>query len=268
MDPRAPFLTLSSTEVDSAPPSSETEQTAESAKHSPCRQDDSLSVGSAKFVSTDDAKKLVAATSKNIDWLDRISAAILNSTKQRSTAKADLFKITNEYGDEITSEYEKMCEAFVARDFPGLAKTLTKRLATTMALRRRRILYYRARGESIRLSEQEQSVQPIRDALGNLSWPASDLDAASNPSPKVASEHTTTQPQTSVISATTFNSSAFRRQFAPSHVPSAKTWAVKSDYELSFPPAPRVPNGEGSFVCPYCCIVRPLAEAMVKERWQ
>lgn len=127
--------------------------------------------------------------------------------------------------------------------FPDCSEVIRRRLAHTMVLRRKRILYRRFRyaGKPIRptQSSTKPTVRPPQDRAPVTESRTRVREARFETTTKVTSKVAESVAQsTAMRSATTLAMTAFREAQAPTVVSRSKTIAINSHEGLVFPPAP------------------------------
>lgn len=183
---------------------------------------------------------------KDIGLLYQLSNTIRKAGRESQNSKADsLFEIKDADGNNI----EKILEARFLHNlkdkFPGCDEDLRRRLAATILLRRKRILYRRSRrpkAPAIRLPVvlepdvrqglgAERSMAPV-EAKRQETGPAETQTLKRQPS-VVRSLAKTTK------TTTTLDPEKLRPPTAPSVLSVAKTIPLNSHDDLVFPPPPR-----------------------------
>lgn len=192
-----------------------------------------------------DEKKLedsLRSISKEIGLLYRL----LNTVRRASRESQDLKASRSWTNPE--DEHKVLEKAFLAQfshnikdQFPDISDTIRERLAVTMAIRRRRILYRRSRYSTSPIHVRETVSQPVLKAppdqqqipfrFKHVDMP----ERLESPAKKARSTVRSLAP-----SATTITEQKFKRAMNPSVVSTSKTVPLSSNEGLIFPPAPRV----------------------------
>ncbi|KAI7764031.1 hypothetical protein LZL87_006413 [Fusarium oxysporum] len=246
-------------------------------------------------------KGLVDAASE-ISRLNKISNTIRRASKDTQALKASSFQIKDDEGNDVEDILREHFKHHICDKFPGLGEVLQDRLAQTMLLRRKRILYrrYRQRSTIIR-SQKTEAEKPVE--LPNAQSAASSKHSKTQKNkPK---EHTTRSRRalatpSQVKSATTLVPGNFQKAAAnPSVVSASRTVALGSHEALIFPPSPGLAlkkryeqlkkqmnvteHGASSLseglsekelvdlieiTCPYCLHALPAQQVFDDRRWQ
>ncbi|KAF4436662.1 Phd-finger domain-containing [Fusarium acutatum] len=231
-----------------------------------------------------------------INRLNKISNTIRRASKDAQTQKANSFQIEDDEGNDVEDFLRQQFKHHICDRFPTLGEVLQERLARTMLLRRKRILYRRHRQGNAKVKPQKTEAAR-----------AVELPNAHAVVPLDESEMKVEAPKKSVItissqvkSATTLEPEKFMKVVAsPSIVSASKTVALGSHETLVFPPTPGFAlqkrfeqlkkqkdftnqwTGlplEGSraqelidlaeIICPYCLSALPAKEVFNDENWQ
>ncbi|OIW32349.1 hypothetical protein CONLIGDRAFT_593596, partial [Coniochaeta ligniaria NRRL 30616] len=243
-----------------------------------------------------------------ISLLHRLSNTIRRASKESQNLEAArAFRICDDDGND-TEDFLRLIFANYIRDrFPTTSEAIQQRLAGTMTLRRRRILYRRSRYGSTPIKVLDVPSQP------NVEMPRAQPSA--RPQKPVARQETGDLQSQSGIkssaqSATTLAADNFHKASAPSVVSVSKTVALSSHEELAFPPAPtgciktkqrqlvqqrkdplkqrlggqdRIANAEdrtpaqdwedaviaiGEVTCPFCFYALPTCDVVDETKWK
>ncbi|CAH0058637.1 unnamed protein product [Clonostachys solani] len=195
-------------------------------------------------VQNDDFKLDVQTVAKEISLLYRLTNTIRRASKERQNIKAaKSYHIRDDEGNTIEPLLQELYSHYILGKFPSIENNLRSRLAASMVLRRRMVLYRRSR----------YGTNPIR-ADKNISQPKIDFPQAhtlstnaDEPSEELADGIETvgtTAPQSSIQSqapsATTLAVEDYKKTSTPSVISATKTVALANHEELAFPP---IPNG-------------------------
>jgi hypothetical protein len=197
-----------------------------------------------------------------ISWLHRISNTIRVASAGSRNVKAAAFPIKE---DEI-SALKQMYSYWIKRDFPGATSELCDRLVLSMIARRRRVLYRRSRQERLRLQQHVPVRKHISQPILQISDNTDSVQPQSSEPPPLTIPSVTASVSLSEFTATTIRPEQYRRVTAPSRVSEALTISLSKQDEPVVPPPPRI-VGQTEFICPYCCLIRPLHEATNKRTW-
>lgn len=191
----------------------------------------------------DKLQQAVQGISDEIGLLHRFSNTIRKASRETHNQKAsDGFLIQDEEGNDTEPLLRQVFEHHIRDCFPGITDNIRQRLVDTMILRRKRILYRRARygktairpqeipsqpliarPEAATIVAHEQKQEPIRRVVKGT---------ANNPRAQSAVLSTT---QT----ATTLAPERFRKAATPSVISVSKTATLDDQEEpLLFPPVP------------------------------
>ncbi|KAK0126642.1 hypothetical protein ONS95_008226 [Cadophora gregata] len=179
------------------------------------------------------------AIAKDISLLYRLTNTIRRASKESQNQKAaESFQIKDDEGNDVEACLRLIFTNYVFGRFPSIQDIILQRLAATMVLRRKRILYRRSRYGANPIKIRRSALQPV------VTLPA--VDQQSN-SPEVSlavhdQSRTSKRDQNTVeskaVSATTLAADAFKKVSAPSVISVTKTVALGNHEELVFPPAP------------------------------
>ncbi|KAK4081995.1 hypothetical protein Purlil1_11404 [Purpureocillium lilacinum] len=153
------------------------------------------------------------------------------------------FVIKDIQGNELEVPLMEAYASNILDRFPDCSEVIRRRLAHTMVLRRKRILYRRFRyaGKPIRPTQPstKPTVRPPQDRAPVTESRTRVREARFETTTKVTSKVAESVAQSTAIrSATTLAMTAFREAQAPTVVSRSKTIAINSHEGLVFPPAP------------------------------
>lgn len=215
--------------------------------------------------------------------MHRLANVIRRASIYRQNAKAAGLPLKDALGGDAEAALKTLFEYWIKRDFPAMspaelatenptvADPFMSRLATTMLLRRRRILYRRSRQVKLALhtakptSKHAPIVPLIRSGLGTSEMTgASPAQTHEHILPVLAPSVAASMPNT----ATTLDPVTYRREAAkPSKVSLARTVTISKSNKDMIPLPPRIGVGALEFVCPYCCLILPAKDADDKTVW-
>ncbi|PYH93865.1 Annexin [Aspergillus ellipticus CBS 707.79] len=190
----------------------------------------------------------VKAVADEISLLHQLSNTTRKASREAQNLKAaSTFEIRDQDGNNVEKAFRDMfAMELVRRKFPQCGETIIKRLATSMLLRRKRILYRRSRwGYESHLSKKTASSslfihQKVPETLDHL---ADDTITQSldekEPSVAEAFEPAPSNSGSRAQTATTVTSEQFNRASAPSVAHRARTIHLSASDELIFPPPPK-----------------------------
>ncbi|KAJ4190422.1 hypothetical protein NW755_005564 [Fusarium falciforme] len=174
----------------------------------------------------------IEGISKELTLLHKISNTIRRASKEKQNIQAEKsFKIQDEEGSDAEPFLRQLFSNQIRDRFPGASDNIQKRLANSMVLRRKRILYRRKRYDKKPKLPMPPTVSApkVKPNVGVQRQPV-------NQQPAIAPTPSTVPsvPQT----ATTLVAEKFRQAAAPSVISVSKTVALSSHDQLQFPPAP------------------------------
>lgn len=180
----------------------------------------------------------------DITLLYRISNTIRRASKENQNSKAiKSFRIKDDEGNDAEEQLQQVYSSYILGKFPSMRDSLRDRIAASMVLRRKRILYRRARYRYNPIKAAKLTPQPMIEAP-KVSLPQETImiDVA-DISPETIS-NTIIQPSQSKIqslafSATTLAAEDYKKaSVTPSVVSATKTVALGNHEDLIFPLPP------------------------------
>ncbi|EEU47141.1 uncharacterized protein NECHADRAFT_35737, partial [Fusarium vanettenii 77-13-4] len=184
----------------------------------------------------DDLDQAIEGISKELTLLHKISNTIRRASKEKQNIQAEKsFKIQDEEGNDAEPFLRQLFSTQIRDRFPGASDTIQQRLANSMVLRRKRILYRRKRYDKKPIRPPELPLPPtvsapkVKPNVGVQRQPVNQQPAPA-PTPSIVPS----VPQT----ATTLVAEKFQQAAAPSVISVSKTVALSSHDQLQFPPAP------------------------------
>ncbi|KAH8777846.1 hypothetical protein F5883DRAFT_696797, partial [Diaporthe sp. PMI_573] len=184
--------------------------------------------------------KSIRAAADQISLLNKLSNTIRRGSKTtQSIQAASSFQIEGDEGNDAAGFLHKVFAHYVRDRFPATSEKIQQRLAATLVLRRKRVLYRREHyGKSSITVEQVPSkptiVAPQREPT--LAAPISQHPGS------VVQNRTEPQRQSDLDSliktATTLVADHFKKAAVPSVLSATKMISLDSHEELRFPPAP------------------------------
>jgi len=215
----------------------------------------------------------IRAARQSIDRLNRLSLAIRRQSVIQRNSRAAFYQEEDENEVEKVSAFNAMAQHMVNTWYPDASEIIQHRLAETMVIRRRQLLYRRSHQQKLKGQGRRQNrsrwnqLTPHTSAemghssdsnYGNYSAPTQSTKSVSNIKAESQRKHLATQ-------ASTMIESRFRPD-APSSKPSTALSAAVSDFEcFELPKPPKPLQGHSDFTCPYCCMVVPLKEVEGKN---
>ncbi|KAH7025647.1 uncharacterized protein B0I36DRAFT_386073 [Microdochium trichocladiopsis] len=184
----------------------------------------------------DDAlEQAIESVAGQITLLHKLSNTIRRASKQASTTEEAVhFVLRNDEGDDIEAYLHQVFLMYLRDRFQGATEAICQRLATTMLLRRRKILYRRAKygSGSITIAEPSQGPKIVLPNAGN---------SGSGPKPShipPPSQARSGKAPSHAQSATTLAVRGFHQASTPSIISMSKTVAFTRHDALSFPLPP------------------------------
>ncbi|ETS79226.1 hypothetical protein PFICI_09079 [Pestalotiopsis fici W106-1] len=190
-----------------------------------------------------DFERLTTALASQVGLFHEVSNVIRKASRQtQNEIAASSFRIRDQEGNDLENVLQGFLDRNIRDRFPHSNSIIRERLASTMVLRRRRILYRRARYATTSIEPQQTPTDPTR-----------------------ATSHVHSISK----SATTLNTDNFRRAYSPSAVSSASYISVGASQDWVFPSPPPTPEDPSVEVtCPYCLYVLPGHEFQNETRWK
>ncbi|UNI23185.1 hypothetical protein JDV02_009019 [Purpureocillium takamizusanense] len=146
---------------------------------------------------------------------------------------------------------------YISSLFPNITDSLRLRLASSVVLRRRRILYRRSRYGDSPIRAKKTVSQPQIDMPQSQRQDPLVLDLADEAAPAPVVEHASAKSivRSLAPSATTLAVEDYRKASTPSVISAAKTVALEDHEDLNFPPPP---NGR----------VKGRYKVLTRQRWE
>ncbi|KAI0101218.1 hypothetical protein F4814DRAFT_432601 [Daldinia grandis] len=184
-------------------------------------------------------RQSIQGIANEISLLHRFSNTIRRASKTAQNLKAaDSFRIRDDEKNDAEDFITKLFVNHVRDKFPGVSDNICQRLAETMVLRRKRILYRRSRYGDTPIRPQETPSQPwVTVPKVKLKIRAAEQPQVGE-GPQAAGDASKSAIQSVAQSATTLAPGNFQKASAPSVVSVSKTVALSNHEELPFPPAP------------------------------
>ncbi|KAL4903147.1 hypothetical protein BDW74DRAFT_156725 [Aspergillus multicolor] len=188
---------------------------------------------------------LVSGMAEEITLMHQLSNTIRKASRDGQNEKAaTAFKILDDDGNDIGQCFmDHFALEIIQRRFPGCDRGLQKRLAATMLLRRKRILYRRSRymkAPSKTSSAPDKLVPNPTTLQAGLEVPVPiPIPVAQASEPIIQKSRSTASSR--AVTATTLNLELWKRASAPSVISRAKTidWTIVQQFD--FPPPPLGP---------------------------
>jgi hypothetical protein len=191
-------------------------------------------------VANEKLDRSIRVIANEISLLHRLSNTIRRASKDSQNLKAaKSFRIQDDEGNDAEPLLRELFASYILGRFPDISNAIRQRLASTMLLRRKRILYRRSRYGETPIRPKKTISQPT------ITQPPTQQQAAIAPEqplgpdgPEVAAKSAQSIVQSLAVSATTLVADNFKKASAPSVVSVTKTVALGNHEDLIFPPAP------------------------------
>ncbi|UKZ96191.1 uncharacterized protein TrAFT101_010992 [Trichoderma asperellum] len=173
-----------------------------------------------------------------INRLNKTSNTIRRASKATQVLKVSDFQITDNDGNSVEPLLLDHFENHIGSQFPNISKIIQQRLARTMLLRQKRILYRRHRKANTTIQPQiaiHKASITLPAAQQGVSSTHHDPEQDNGPISVVASTIITSPPNRSV---TTFSPDSFMTASSSPFVISVRETATLGNETLIFPPAP------------------------------
>ncbi|CAI6097486.1 unnamed protein product, partial [Clonostachys chloroleuca] len=201
----------------------------------------------------------VQAVAKEISLLYRLTNTIRRASKEGQNIKAaESYHIRDDEGNDIEPLLKELYSHYILGKFPSIENNLRSRLAASMVLRRKMVLYrrYRYGTNSIRaeknISQPKIDFSQARTQATNADEPSEELidgiEAVGTTAPKSSI-------QSQAPSATAPAVEDHKKSTTPSVISANKTVALANYEDLVFPP---IPNGR----------VKERYKKLKRLRWQ
>ncbi|KAL6922970.1 hypothetical protein FSST1_000244 [Fusarium sambucinum] len=192
-----------------------------------------------EYIPSENFPKSLNEIASEISRLNKISNTIRRASKDTQALTASKFQIKDDEGNNVEETLLANFKRHINDRFPNLGETLQDRLAQTMLLRRKQILYRRYRQGSVYTKTQD-TTPAVSIKFPNAKPVGSVVDSRPK-QPKTSS--TVSKPATAtpsqIKSATTLAPEKFRiAASTPSVISISKTIAFHRHESLAFPPAP------------------------------
>ncbi|KAH6980228.1 hypothetical protein EDB82DRAFT_510398 [Fusarium venenatum] len=192
-----------------------------------------------RYVPSENFPKSLNEIAAEISRLNKISNTIRRASKDTQALTASKFHVKDDEGNNVEETLLDNFKRHINDRFPNLGETLQERLARTMLLRRKQILYRRFRHGNVYTKTQDTI--PAVSIKFPSAKPVGSLAESRPKQPKTSS--TVSKPATAtpsqIKSATTLAPEKFRiAASTPSVISVSKTIAFDSHESLAFPPAP------------------------------
>ncbi|KAK4246938.1 hypothetical protein C7999DRAFT_14968, partial [Corynascus novoguineensis] len=193
------------------------------------------------------------SVASDITMLYRLSNTIRRASKESQDLKAaKTYCIRDDDGNDAEPLLRELYEHYIRGKFPEITDGLRERLASSMVLRRKRILYKRSRYMKSAIRITNTAPQPTIEPAPTTSQqqdltvhqlPKKGLKEGPSAQNRVPPSLQEQEPAHSIVqsaapSATTLAADSYKKVTTPSVVSATKTIALDNHEELDFPPAP------------------------------
>jgi hypothetical protein len=218
-----------------------------------------------------DEADLIRSVHETIDWLHRLSNLVRKAGVANQNERAAAFELEDEMGNDMTENLRCFYKALIKRDCKELNEYLVDRLAHTMILRRKRILYRRTRPRRWILQEPEETRGKL-DVLPVLSTNQSQDRGTSQEEEEIASDYEPSannkdRGALSMLTATTGDRKRHLQQVIQSQISRATSAPFQPGEKLLVPPPPKAAERGNEFVCDYCCLILSSDRASDRDKW-
>lgn len=215
---------------------------------------------------------MVQSIHVTIDWLHRLSNLVRKASFGSQNQRAARFPLQDEAGNDITECLAGIFKHLIKRECGDISDQILNRLAQTMIIRRRRVLYRRSRQK--RWALQQETYRPRQLDLPTELPPVQESDEPSEDHEgSELTENVALEPEKratvapSGLTVTTLNQQEYKKLAAPSRISRATTAPFQHNEKLLVPPRPRLAKEGNEFVCDYCCLILPSSEAADQDTW-
>jgi hypothetical protein len=180
------------------------------------------------------------AVAHGISLLHKLSNTIRKASKEsQNLTAAKSFHVQDDEGNDAEPLLRELFTNYIRDRFPEISDAIRQRLASTMLMRRKRILYRRSRYGETPIRPKKIVSQPV------VTLPSAQQHTAEAPEQppradevEVGAKSSQSVVQSLAVSATTLAADTFKKASAPSVVSVTKTVALGDHEDLIFPPAP------------------------------
>ncbi len=220
-------------------------------------------------------EELIRSIRQTIDWLHRLSNLVRKARFASQNEKAAAFVIRDEVGTDITESLRCCFQALIKRDCKDVDEALVDRLAQTMILRRKRILYRRERQRRWALPQIDKKRIKLNVLIPVPPPPQSQDVGMSHTEEETTADHeasaTSPKSQTpgalSTLTVSVVERDKYLQQASRSQISRATTAPFRPSEQRLVPPHPRAAGSGTVFVCDYCCLILSSEVALDREKW-
>ena len=219
-----------------------------------------------------DDQDILRSVHETIDWLHRLSNLVRKASLATQNEKAAVFVLRDETGADMTENLRCFYEALIKRDCKGINDQLADRLAHTMILRRKRILYRRTRQRCWILQQADNTRRKLDVLPTQPTQPSQDSDTPQDEDmddigcdAESSSINNCITPST--LTATVVDREKYLKQGTPSRISRATSAPFQPNEKLLVPPRPMAAEEGKEFVCDYCCLILSSEQASDRDKW-
>lgn len=203
---------------------------------------------------------------RSISSLHRLSNAIRFAAAESRNIRAVTYEWRDCHGTDLSRVFLKEeVLPFLKFRFARLRGRVRDRLAMTMAVRRKRLLYrqqHQLKLESKQIVKTKEE-PPIPEEDPGLLL-AEEIPEAKQEEPK---EPAAPSQITGMTTPTTHHPERFRKAFARSRISRVEAPSLRQQTKDRFPLAPKPVKGSKSVLCSFCCLWIPLEDIRSRNDW-
>jgi hypothetical protein len=219
-----------------------------------------------------DIEDILSSIHETIDWLHRLSNLVRKASLATQNEKAAAFVLRDETGADMTENLRCFYEALIKRDCKGINDQLVDRLAHTMILRRKRILYRQTRQRRWILQQAEDTRRKLDVLPAQVTHQSQDDNHTQDEDMNETRCHVESSPNNdritpSTLTATVVDREKYLKQGTPSRISRATSAPFQPSEKLLVPPRPMAAEEGNEFVCDYCCLILSSDQASDRDKW-
>lgn len=216
-------------------------------------------------------EKTATEIASQVSLLHGLSNTIRKASRESQNVQAATsFQIKDEDGNDIEDYLRHYFLKGLCDRFPQSSDSIQNRLASTMIIRRKRILYRRGRYASKPAELPLPASKPV--ALPLPAPRRKQLDGSGiieGKREEARSEMSPSVVRSAMQSATTLMPQDLQRASAPSVVSHTSTIDLGAHESLVFPPRPQLQSHSMvESTCPYCLFALPALDTSTQARWR
>lgn len=214
------------------------------------------------------------AIQESIDWLHRLSNSIRKASSFGQNKRAKDYRLLAGTADEDSSgiiqgdvapQLIKIYTLVIKRDYPALGEVLRRRLAQSIVMRRKQIMYRQSRNEEWAIQQEShlqgtpKRLQPPQPTSGQ-SFPRNNKKEGTETAEHLKVARTQ-------LTATTIQPEKLKGTGALSTISHAVTTPLRKEDRKLTPLPPQSTKTGKDFVCPYCCTILKAAVGLDAKQW-